>query len=122
LAVARKRFRYRLHRQIPAEEPGATGVLAEHQAANVGVQPVSADDHVKRAWRRVLESYVAGGGYRGDRVTEQVLDAVAAGVVVHLAEVVAHDLDVAVGRGTGDLGDVDVCRSTDALAIQRQLR
>ena len=107
-SAACKRFRHRLHRQVPTEELRAPGVLAEDEAANVRVQPVGADDDVERARRRVLEGHVAVGGDGRDRVAEQVLDVVTAGVVVGLAEIVAHDLHVPVGCGAGEFGEIDV--------------
>ena len=45
---------------------------------------------------------------------------VAAGVVIGLAEIVAHDLHVPVGCGADDLGEVDPCRPAPAFAIHRQ--
>ena len=120
LPIGRKRFRHRLHRQVSAEELGVSGVLAEDQAPNVRVQPVGADDDVEPAWRCVLEGHLAVGGDGRDRVAEEVLDVIAAGVVVDLAEIVAHDLHVPVGYGADDLGEIDADRPPCALAIHRQ--
>lgn len=114
---AGKRFRNRFHRQVATEKPGATGILAEDQAAHVGVQAVCADDDVEGAWRIVLESDLTVERDRRDRISEQVLDVAAAGAVIRLAEVVAHDLDVPVGRRAEDLREIDARRPLDALAI-----
>jgi hypothetical protein len=56
--------------------------------------------------RGVLEPHLSVGRDRGDRVAEDVLDVVACGVAVDLAQVVAHDLHVPVGGGAEDLGEV----------------
>ena len=108
LAAAGQRLGYRHHRQITAEEPGEVGFLAEGQAPHVGVQPVGADDDVELAGGGMLERHLAVMLDRRDRVAEQVLDVVAAGGVVDLAEVVAHDLHVPVRGGGVDLGEVDL--------------
>ncbi len=84
------------------------------------MQPVGTDDDVEPAWRRVLERHLAVGGDGRDRVAEEVLDVVAAGVVVGLTEVVAHDLHVPVGPGGDDFGEVDAGRAPHSLAIHRQ--
>jgi hypothetical protein len=57
---------------------------------------------------------VAVGGDRGDPVAEDVLDVVPGGVVVDLAEVVAHDLDVSVRGCAEHFGEVDLDRSRGA--------
>lgn len=72
------------------------------------MQTVGADDDVEGARRGVPERHGAVVLDGGDRVAEQVLDVVTGGVVVDLAEVVAHDLHVPVGAGGIDLGEVDV--------------
>ena len=84
------------------------------------MQSVGADHDVEPAWRRVFESHLAVGGDCRDRVAEQVLDLIAAGVVVGLAEIVSHDLDVAVGYGAGDLGEINTSGPLGPLAVQRQ--
>ena len=73
-------------------------LVAEDQAAHVGVQPVRADDEVEAARRPRSNVTSPSVGDRGDRVAEEVLDVVAGGVVEDLAQVVAHDLDVPVGH------------------------
>ena len=106
LAVAGKRFRHRHHREVAAEE-AFRHIVAEHDPAHAGMQSVGADDEVEPPWRAVLERHIAVVGDGGDLVAEDVLDVVAAGVVVDLAEVVAHDLDVPVGHRADELEVVD---------------
>ena len=81
------------------------------------MQPVGADHDVEPARRRTLERDLAVGGGGCDRVAEQVLNMVAAGVVVSLAEIVAHDFHVPVGYGADGLRDIDADRLPRALAI-----
>ena len=120
LAGIGQRFRRRHHRQIPPDEPGEPRLLTEDQAPNIRVQPVGADHDVEPTRRCMLECHLAVGGDGRDRVAEQILDLVAAGFVVDLAKVVAHDLHVPIRRGTNDLGEIDPCRTVPALAIQPQ--
>jgi hypothetical protein len=117
LSLARKRFRHRQYRQVSAEELRSSRVLAEDQVPNIRVQPVGADHDVEPAWRRALEGHLAVGGDGRDRVAEQILDLVAAGVVVRLTEVISHDLYVTVGCGADRLGEIDADRLPGALAI-----
>lgn len=84
------------------------------------MQAVGADDDVEGACLGALERHGAVVLDLGDRVAEQVLDVVAGGVVVDLAEVVAHDLHVPVGAGGVDLGEVDVGGPRPAFSVQRQ--
>jgi hypothetical protein len=84
------------------------------------VQPVGADDDVEPASRGTFECHLAVVVDRGDRVAEQVLDVVAPGVIVDLAEVVAHDLHVPVGGGAVDLGEVNLDGPRPAFAMHCQ--
>lgn len=120
LAGPDQRLGRRHHRQVAAQEARQAGLVAEGQAADIGVQPVGAHDDVECAWRAMLERHGPVGLDSGDRVAEQILDVVAGGVVIDLAEVVAHDLHVPVRTGRVDLGQVDPAGLGPALAIQRQ--
>src|SRR6516164_5496751 len=120
LVLMCQRLGRRDHRQISPEEAGKRGFLAEDQATYVGVQPVGADDDVECARRGVLEGHLAVVFDRRDRVAEQVLHVVAGGVVVDLAEIVAHDLHVPVRRDAGELGEVDHGGSRPAFPIHCQ--
>ncbi len=120
LAVVCQSFRHRHHREVPAEELSVSGVFAEDQAPHVGVQPVGTDHDVEAAWRGVLEAHPSVRGDGCDRVAEQVFGVMAAGLVVDLTEIVAHDLDMLVGRGAEDLGEIDANWPPRALAIPGQ--
>ncbi len=110
-SLRRQCFRHRSHRQVRPEESAEVGFFTENQPSNVGVQPVGADHDVEAAQRGVLECHIAVRRNTGDRVAEQILDILSAGVVVDLAEIVAHDLHVQV-RGSGhDLCQVDTGRT-----------
>src|SRR3954464_10135639 len=81
------------HRKVSAEE--AFGhVVAEDDPTHAGLQPVGADDEVEPPWSTVLERDLTVIGDGGDLVAEHILCVTPAGVVVDLAEIVAHDLDV----------------------------
>ncbi len=68
----------------------------------------------------MFEGHLGVDGDGRDRVAEDVLDVVATGVVVDLAEIVSHDLHVPVGYAPDDLGEIDASRLRYALAIHRQ--
>jgi hypothetical protein len=103
------------HGQVGAGEVGVARLVAEDDPPDAGVQPVGADHEVEPTEPAVFEGHRTVGGDPGDPVAEYVLHVIAGGVVVDLAEVVAHDLDVAVGRRAEHLGEVDLDRSRRAL-------
>ena len=104
---AGKRFRHRHHREVAVEEL-FWHIVAEDDPPHSGMQSVGTDDQVESARRAVLERDTAVLGDRGDLVAEHVLDVVTACVVVDLAQVVAHDLDVTVGHRADEFDVVDV--------------
>lgn len=86
------------------------------------MQPVCTDDEIESPWRAVLERDVAVVGDRGDLVAEHILDVVTGCVVIDLAEVVAHDLDVPVGHCADEFEVVDTRRFGRPRPAHRQHR
>ena len=74
------------------------------------MQSVGADDQVEPPSRAMLERDVTVVGDGRDLIAEHVLDFVSGRVVVDLAEIVAHDLDVPVGHRADQLEVVDTRR------------
>ena len=120
ITLVGKRFGYRDHRQVGAEEIGESGFVAEQQVAHAGVQPVGADHEVVAVGPAAGERDVAVLGQGGDVVAEPIVDVLAPGVVVDLREVVSHDLDMPVRHGREDRVVVDDDVPPRTAALQHQ--